>query len=263
VFKGTGLEFDDVRLYQYGDEVRAIDWNVSSKGHGTFVKTYKEEKEQQVLVLLDVSASLDVSDGQRRKLDVGRDIAGLLALSAARQGSPLGLLAFSDQKELYLPPAKGPRAAYALIRRLYALEPGSRHTAVGAGIRQALGLLKRRSLVLLISDFIDASYERELTMLAQRHDLIVVQLLAPRERQFPALGIVPLRDAETGQVHWVNTSAGGFRARFEAAAAQHETQIASICRRHRTGFLALSTDGDFVPQLVGLFRHRHQTSSRG
>jgi hypothetical protein len=100
-------------------------------------------------------------------------------------------------------------------------------------------------------------------MLAQRHDLIVVQLLAPRERQFPALGIVPLRDAETGQVHWVNTSAGGFRARFEAAAAQHETQIASICRRHRTGFLALSTDGDFVPQLVGLFRHRHQTSSRG
>src|SRR6478609_8645474 len=93
VFKGTGLEFDDVRLYQYGDEVRAIDWAVSSKGHGTFVKTYKEEKEQQVLVLLDVSASLDVGDGQRRKLDVARDIAGLLALSAARQGSALGLLA--------------------------------------------------------------------------------------------------------------------------------------------------------------------------
>ena len=110
VFKGTGLEFDDLRLYQYGDEVRAIDWAVSSKGHGTFVKTYKEEKEQQVLVLLDVSGSLDVGDGQRRKLDVARDIAGLLALSAARQGSALGLLAFSDQQELYLPPGKGPRA---------------------------------------------------------------------------------------------------------------------------------------------------------
>jgi uncharacterized protein (DUF58 family) len=263
VFKGTGLEFDDVRLYQYGDEVRAIDWNVSSKGHGTFVKTYKEEKEQQVLVLLDVSASQEVGDGQRRKLDVGRDIAGLLALSAARQGSPLGLLAFSDQKELYLPPGKGPRAAYSLIQRLFALEPVSRRTAVGAGIRQALGLLKRRSLVLLISDFIDTSYERELTMLAQRHDLIVVQLLAPRERQFPALGIVPLRDAETGQVRWVNTSSAGFRARYEASAREHEAQIANICRRHRTGFLALSTEGDFVPQLVGLFRHRNQMGSRG
>ena len=256
VFKGTGLEFDDVRLYQYGDEVRAIDWAVSSKGHGTFVKTYKEEKEQQVLVLLDVSASQEVSDGQRRKLDVGRDIAGLLALSAARQGAALGLLAFSDQKELYLPPAKGPRPAYALIRRLFGLRPASRRTAVGAGIRQALGLLKRRTLVVLISDFIDTDYERELTMLAQRHDLIVVQLLAPRERAFPALGIVPLQDAETGQTRWVNTSAPAFRARFEAAAEQQEAHLANLCRRQRTAFLALSTEGDFVPQLVELFRRR-------
>ncbi len=143
VFKGTGLEVDDVRLYQYGDEVRAIDWAVSSKGHGTFVKTYREEKEQQVLLLLDVSGSLDVGDGQHRKLDVARDIAGLLALSAARQGSALGLFAFSDQKELYMPPGKGSRAAYALIQRLFALEPVSRRTGIGAGIKQALGLLKR------------------------------------------------------------------------------------------------------------------------
>ena len=263
VFKGTGLEFDDVRLYQYGDEVRAIDWAVSSKGHGTFVKTYKEEKEQQVLVLLDVSASLDVGDGQRRKLDVARDIAGLLALSAARQGSALGLLAFSDQKELYLPPGKGTRAAYALIQRLFALVPASRRTGVGAGIRQALGLLKRRTLVVLISDFIDGPYEREVTMLAQRHDLIVVQLLAPREQVFPALGIVPLRDAETGQVRWVNTAAAAFRAQVAAAAEAREAQLLTLCRRQRSGFLALSIGGDFVPQLVGLFRHRQQLGRRG
>jgi len=263
VFKGTGLEFDDVRLYQYGDEVRAIDWAVSSKGHGTFVKTYKEEKEQQVLVLLDVSASLAVGDGQRSKLDVARDIAGLLALAAARQGSALGLLAFSDQKELYLPAAKGPRAAYALIQRLFALAPVSRGTGVGAGIRQALGLLKRRSLVVLVSDFIDGSYERELTMLAQRHDLIVVQLLAPRERNFPAVGIVPLCDAETGEVRWVNTSAPGFRAGVVADAARREAELINLCRRQRTGFLALSTEDDFVPQLVGLFRHRRQSGRRG
>ena len=141
--------------------------------------------------------------------------------------------------------------------------PVSARTGVGAGIRQALGLLKRRSLVVLISDFLDGPYERELTMLAQRHDLIVVQLLAPRERDFPALGIVPLRDAETGETRWVNTSAPGFRAGVAAAAARHEAELVNLCRRQRTGFLALSTAGDFVPQLVRLFRHRQHTSRRG
>jgi uncharacterized protein (DUF58 family) len=258
VFRGTGLEFDDVRLYQYGDEVRAIDWAVSSKGHGTFVKTYKEEREQQVLVALDVSASQRVghaASGQR-KLDVGRDLAGLLALSAARQDSALGMLAFSDQKELYLPPAKGLRAAYVLIQRLFALVPASQHTSLSAGIKLALSLLRRRSLVVLISDFIDEHYERELTMLARQHDLLVVQLQAPQEAEFPALGIVPLRDAETGTLRWVDTSAPSFRASYAAQTATRQQALQALCRRQKVGFLALRTDQDFVPQLVGLFQRR-------
>ncbi|MGI4886808.1 MAG: DUF58 domain-containing protein [Janthinobacterium lividum] len=263
ILKGTGLEFDDVRLYQYGDEVRAIDWAVSSKGHGTFVKTYKEEKEQQSLVLLDVSASLDAGPAARRKLDLGRDIAGLLALSAARQNIPLGLLAFSDQKELYLPPAKGMRGAYALVQRLFALVPRGRHTAVGAAVRQALGLLAHRSLVVVISDFLDQNYEREIALLARRHDLVVVQLHTPREQQLPRLGIVPLRDAETGATRWVNTSAPGFRARYAAGAQQHAAQLAALCRRHRASYLALSTEEDFVPPLVALIRQRNRAGARG
>ncbi|TVT39120.1 DUF58 domain-containing protein [Hymenobacter setariae] len=258
VFRGTGLEFDDVRLYQYGDEVRAIDWAVSSKGHGTFVKTYKEEREQQVLVALDVSASQRVghaASGQR-KLDVGRDLAGLLALSAARQDSALGMLAFSDQKELYLPPAKGLRAAYVLIQRLFALTPASQHTGLSAGIKLALSLLRRRSLVVLISDFIDEHYERELTMLARQHDLLVVQLQAPQETEFPALGIVPLRDAETGTLRWVDTSAPSFRASYATQTAARQQALQTLCRRQKVGFLALRTDQDFVPQLVGLFQRR-------
>ena len=263
ILKGAGLEFDDVRLYQYGDEVRAIDWAVSSKGHGTFVKTYKEEKEQQALVLLDVSASLDAGPAARCKLDLGRDIAGLLALTAARQNTPLGLLAFSDQKELYLPPAKGLRGAYALVQRLFALAPRGRHTAVGAAIRQALGLLRHRSLVVLISDFLDQNYEHEVALLARRHDLIVVQLRTPHEQQLPPLGIVPLCDPETGATRWVNTSAPGFRARYAAGARQHEALLAALCRRHRASFLALGTEDDFVPALVGLIRHRNRAGHRG
>ncbi|MBC6989325.1 MULTISPECIES: DUF58 domain-containing protein [Hymenobacter] len=262
VFKGTGLEFDDVRLYQYGDEVRAIDWAVSSKGHGTFVKTYKEEREQSVLLLLDVSASQRVGAEGRRKLDVGREICGVLALSAARQDAQLGILAFSDQKELYLAPGKGVRHAYALIKQLFALEPRSRHTAVAAGIKQALGLLKRRSIVLLISDFIDANYERELTMLARKHDLVVLQLLDKREREFPPLGIVPLHDQESGRTVWVNTSSEAFRARYRATYEQNREQIGQICRRHRTEYLSIATNTDYLPQLVNLFRRRNQRGGR-
>ncbi|TGE23785.1 DUF58 domain-containing protein [Hymenobacter aquaticus] len=262
VFKGTGLEFDDVRLYQYGDEVRAIDWAVSSKGHGTFVKTYKEEREQSVLLLLDVSASQQVGAAGRRKLDVGREICGILALAAARQGAQLGILAFSSQKELYLAPGKGIHHAYSLIKRLFDLEPRSRQTAVGGGIKQALGLLKRRSIILLISDFIDTNYERELTMLARKHDLIVLQLLDKREKEFPPLGIVPLLDQETGRTVWVNTSAESFRKRYRATYEQNREQIGQICRRHRTEFLSIATDSDFVPQLVRLFRRRNQRGGR-
>ncbi len=259
VFRGNGLEFDDVRLYQYGDEVRAIDWAVSSKGHGTFVKTYKEEREQQVVVALDVSASQRVgrgAAGAQDKLDLGRDLAGILALSAARQDAALGLLAFSDQKELYLPPAKGLRPAYALLQRLYGLQPASAHTSLSIGIRQLLSLVKRRSLIILISDFIDENYERELTMLARQHDLVVVQLLAPQEVAFPALGIVPLRDAETGLLRWVNTSSPAFQAQYVAQGQARLLALRTLCRRQRVSLLTLRTDEDFVPQLVGLFRQR-------
>jgi uncharacterized protein (DUF58 family) len=263
VFKGTGLEFDDVRLYQYGDEVRAIDWAVSSKGHGTFVKTYKEEREQSVMLLLDVSASQHIGAEGRQKLDVGREICGLLALTAARQDANLGVMAFSDQKELYMAPGKGIRHAYALIKHLFELKPRSPRTAVGAGIKQALSLLKRRTIVLLISDFIDVNYERELTMLARKHDLVVVQLLDQREREFPPLGIIPLLDQESGRTMWVNTSAESFRARYRATYEQNRDQIGQICRRHRTEFLSIATDTDYLPQLVSLFRRRNQRTSRG
>lgn len=263
VFKGTGLEFDDVRLYQYGDEVRAIDWAVSSKGHGTFIKTYKEEREQQVLLLFDVSASQQVGASGRRKLDVGREICGILALAAARQDAQLGVLAFSDQKELYMAAGKGSRHAYSLIKRLFELAPKSKQTGVAAGIKQALGLLKRRSIVLLISDFIDSSYERELTMLARKHDLVVIQLLDQREREFPPLGIVPLYDQESGRTLWTNTSSGAFRARYRATYEQNRDQISQICRRHRTEYISITTDADYVPQLIRLFRRRNFRAGRG
>src|SRR5688572_577977 len=259
VFKGTGLEFDDVRAYQYGDDVRSIDWNVSAKGHGTFVKTYKEEKEQSVFLILDVSGSQTIGPEKQQKIDIGKEICGILALTAARQSASIGLICISDQKEKFVRPGKGIEQAYSLIKTLYELKPQSTKTNLSAGIKTALSVIKRRSMLLLISDFIDRNYEKEIMMLARKHDLIVVQLMDQREQSFPGLGIIPLRDAESGQVSWVNTSADSFRQKYLNDLAKNRENLQNICRRNKADYLAIDTSGDYVLQLVNLFQIRRKT----
>jgi len=263
VFKGTGLEFDDVRSYQYGDDVRAIDWNVSAKGHGVFVKTYKEEKEQSVFLILDVSASQSIGTNGLQKIDVGKEICGVLALSAARQTSQIGMVCISDQKEKYIRPGRGTNHAYNIIKELLDLNTVSARTDLAAGIKMALGMIKRRSLILLLSDFIDQDYEREMSMLAQKHDLIVVQLVDKRETAFPPMGIIPLLDKETGKTIWVNTSSEEFQANYLATYSLNQEKIAKICRKFKANFLTIYTDEDYVPQLVNLFRLRYKIRKSG
>jgi len=263
VFKGTGLEFDDVRSYQYGDDVRSIDWNVSAKGHGVFVKTYKEEKEQSVFLILDVSASQAIGATGQQKIDVGKEICGVLALSAARQTSQIGMVCISDQKEKYIRPGRGTNHAYNIIKALLELNTASDKTDLAGGIKLALGMIKRRSLILLISDFIDQNYEREMSMLAQKHDLIVVQLVDKRETDFPAMGIIPLLDKESGKTIWVNTSSAEFKVTFLSTYALNQEKIAKICRKYKANFLTIYTDEDYVPQLVNLFRLRHRIRQNG
>jgi uncharacterized protein (DUF58 family) len=259
VFKGTGLEFDDVRAYQYGDDVRAIDWNVSAKGHGTFVKTYKEEKEQSVFLILDVSGSQNIGAEKQQKIEIGKEICGILTLSAVRQAAQIGLICISDRKEKYVRPGKGIEHAYGLIKAVFELKPQSLQTNLAAGIKTALGMLKRRSIILLISDFIDRNYEKEITMLARKHDLIVVQLMDQREEMLPALGIIPLRDAESGLVSWVNTSAASFREKYLTDLKQGRENLQNICRKNKADYLLINTTEDYVPQLVNLFRFRKKS----
>ncbi|WP_026464740.1 DUF58 domain-containing protein [Adhaeribacter aquaticus] len=258
VFKGTGLEFDDVRSYQYGDDVRSIDWNVSAKGHGTFVKTYKEEKEQSVFLILDVSASQALGTNGQQKIEVGKEICGVLALAAARQTSQIGMVCFSDQKEKYIKPGRGTEHAYALIKSLFELTPASDKTDLATGIKVSLGIIKRRSLILLISDFIDLNYEREMGMLAKKHDLIVIQLVDKREKEFPAMGIIPLLDKESGKTIWVNTSSEEFRQTYINTYSENQEKIAKICRKYKSNYLTIYTNEDYVLQLVNLFRLRNK-----
>src|SRR5690606_37751361 len=155
IFKGSGLEFDDVRTYQYGDDIRTIDWNVSAKGHGTFVKTYREEKEQTVFFLLDVSASQEIGTPGNKKIDVGKEICGVLTLSAIKEHSHVGVICFSDQKEQYIKPGTGVQHGYQLIKKIFDLRPSSSKTDLSKGILYTLKAIKRRSVVIVISDFID------------------------------------------------------------------------------------------------------------
>ncbi|MEQ8338392.1 MAG: DUF58 domain-containing protein [Cyclobacteriaceae bacterium] len=262
IFKGSGLEFDDVRTYQYGDDVRTIDWNVTAKGHGTFVKTFIEEKEQTVFFLLDVSASQEIGPAGRQKIDLGKEITALLSISAVKESSQVGLFCFSDQKERYIKPGKGLRHSYEIVSAIFNLKPNSKKTNIDYGIKYALELLKRRSVIFLISDFVDENYMHSLKGMARKHDLIVIQLFEKRESKMPGLGIIPLYEKESGKTLWVNTSSSDFRNVMERTHQKNSSELEKFCRRNDVNYLAIEAGEDYVPKLIKLFRHRNLKSAQ-
>lgn len=259
IFKGTGLEFDDVRPYQYGDDIRTIDWNVSAKGHGTFVKTFREEKEQTIYFILDVSASQTIGSPGRTKVDIGKEVLGVLALSGAKESSQIGLICYSDQREKFLKPKKGMGQAYEIISSVIKLEPKSRKTNLSNAITFALNSIKRRSVIILISDFIDEGFEHNLKSLARKHDLVMIRISDKRETELPKLGIIPVLDKESNKTIWVNTSFGNFRQQITEHHQEREVGLDQFCRKHQINFLSISTDEDYVPKLLRLFKIRNKT----
>jgi uncharacterized protein (DUF58 family) len=259
IFKGSGLEYDDVRPYQYGDDIRTIDWNVTAKGHGTFVKTFREEKEQTVFFILDVSASEDIGNPGSTKADIGKEICGVLALSASKEAAHVGLICFSDVKEKYIKPIKGNLQAYEIINTLVKLKPQSLKTDLTKAIAFSLNAIKRRSVVILISDFIDDGYFHNLKALARRHDLVVIHISDKRETRLPKLGIIPIIDKETRRTLWVNTSFGDFREKISERLLTRKTELEKFSRKHQINFLSLDTEEDYVPKLLRLFKVRNRS----
>lgn len=263
VFKGSGLEFDDVREYQYGDDVRRIDWNVSAKGDETYIKVFKEEKEQTVFFLLDVSQSQNIGKEKQQKIDIGKEICSVLALSAVKEGSEAGLICFSDQNEKYIPSDKSMKKAYEIMLSLFNLKPKSKNTNLDAFIHFAMNIIKRRSIVILISDFIDDSdYQNTLKSLARRHDLIVIHLVDKKEINLPKLGIVPIIDKETQQTYWVNTSSSTFQKDFKGIFQRNTNDLQSLCKKLRVNYLSIFTHEDFVPPLIKLFKIRNKYAKK-
>lgn len=263
VFKGTGIEFEDIRLYQYGDDIRAIDWRATAKYNHTFVKIYKETKEQSVFFLVDISASQQIGVPGKQKIDIGKEICGVLSLVALRESSQVGLISFSDVREKFVKAAKGNKHAYEIIAALFDHKPISTKTNINKAIIYALNAIKRRSVIIFISDFIDEGYYDSLKAMAKKHDLVVLHISDKRETKIPSLGIVPIFDKENNTSKWVNTSSVFFRNSINMTYVEKAEKLQRFCKKHQINYLDIDTDEDYVPKLIRMFKVRNQSLKRG
>lgn len=257
-FKGRGIEFEEVRPYQAGDDVRTIDWNVTARAGEPFVKLFREERELTVQLLVDLSASQSIGTRGRLKRELVTELGALLAFSAIRNNDNIGLVLFTDAVEKTVRPGKGSRHVLRVIRELLSCEPIGRGTNLKAALEHVNRTAKRRSVVFVISDFQDAGYERQLRIARRRHDVIPVVISDPRELELPNVGMIDLLDAETGRVVTIDTSSRGQRRAFAAKAREAVEQRERLFRRLRMDSIPLSTDGDLVRPLQRFF-HKRET----
>ena len=260
VFKGQGMEFDEVRAYQPGDDIKTIDWNVTARTGLPYVKRYVEEREITVFFLVDLSASGFFGSLDKLKNEIAAEFCALLAFSAIKNNDKVGLIVFTDTIELFIPPAKGTSHVLRLIRELLFFGPGKKRVRAGTDIALALDYLGRvlhkRGVVFLVSDFLDQDFEKTLGVLARRHDLIAVTVSDPRESVLPDVGLLEIQDAETGVSVLVDTGDKEVRNRYEELAREKNDKLGSLFKATGVDYIELYTDRDYVLDLVKFFRKR-------
>jgi uncharacterized protein (DUF58 family) len=266
VFKGRGMDFDEVREYVAGDEVRAIDWNVTARAGRPFVKKYTEERELNILLIVDISASGNFGSGRQSKRDLAAEVASLLALSAIRNSDKVGLLLYTDRIEEYIAPKKGRRHVLRVVREILYRQARGRGTDSVKALEIASQLLHRRAVVFLISDFqsnVDAAevrsdLRRAMRQTNRRHDLVAVHIEDPRERVLPDVGVLSLEDAETGEVVELDTADPMVRGRFNAQALERIERLVGDVRSEGVDILQLQTDVLYLPALQRFFKDRER-----
>ncbi|MEX1055876.1 MAG: DUF58 domain-containing protein [Rhodothermales bacterium] len=259
-FKGRGIEFSEVRPYYIGDDIRSIDWNVSARTGEAHVKVFEEEREQTLMLVVDVSGSGDFGSQSKFKREIAAEICAVIAFSAISNNDKVGLLLVSDRIELFVPPKKGRRHALRLLRDLFAHEPASRGTDLSVALNHILHVLNRKSIVLLISDFFDSGFLKPLRVVARRHDAIAVHLIDPREEELPPMGLLDLTDAETGETIVIDTSDRRTRRTFAMHAGARQADIADLFTRIRMDYVPIRTDVSYVEPLIQFFRQRNKAS---
>ena len=254
VFKGRGMNFAEVREYQYGDDVRSIDWNVTARAGSPFVKIFEEERELTVMLVVDVSASGDFGTRARLKSQVAVEICALLAFSAIKNNDKVGLVIFSDHVEKFVPPRKGRRHVLRVIRELLYHQPTGRGTDITTALEYVAHIQRKRAVTFLVSDFRDEGFDKALAVAGRRHDLIAVRLGDAREEELPPLGLLELEDPETGQRVVVNTSDAGFRTAFQDFGRKRREVLDKLFRR--MDVIDIQTGEPYVRPLMRFFKER-------
>ena len=260
VFKGQGMEFEEVREYQPGDEIRSIDWNVTARMGRPFLKKYVEERELTVMLLLDASASTTFGSVKQRKGELSAELCAVIAFSAIKNNDKVGLIIFTDRIEKYVPPQKGRRHVLRVISEALSFEPDGRGTDIAAALEYLNRVTIRRTVAFLVSDFLAADYERSLQIANRRHDVIALTITDPRELELPNVGILELEDAETGEKIQIDTKVRRVREAFQRLASEKAQQKSRMLRSANVDTINVFTDKPYIEPLLKFFRmreHRH------
>jgi uncharacterized protein (DUF58 family) len=258
VFRGRGMEFDEVREYMPGDEIRTIDWNVTARTGTPYVKRFVEERELTVMFVVDLSASGAFGSVSKLKNEVAAEFCSLLAFSAVKNNDKVGLIVFTDQIEMYIPPKKGTQHVLRVIRELLNFKPRQASTDIEGALDFLGKVTKKRSVVFLVSDFQAEGFEKPMRVIGKRHDLVAVTVVDPREIRLPNVGLVELEDAETGEIVLIDTGSAGIRKRYERLGREQSDRFRELFSSMGVDQIEVMTDRDYVPNLVRFFRMRER-----
>ncbi|NHM06067.1 DUF58 domain-containing protein [Flavobacterium sp. CYK-4] len=255
-FKGRGMTFSEVRQYQYGDDIRAIDWNVTARYNEPYVKVFEEERELTMMLMVDISGSESFGTQNQFKKDIVTEIAATMAFSATQNNDKIGLILFSDQIELYIPPKKGRSHVLRIIRELIEFQPKSQKTDLAQALKFLSGTQKKKAIVFVISDFMTGEYEQTLKIASKKHDITGIRVYDVREEKMPNLGVVSMQDAETGAVQWINTGSKSVRLNYEKYYQDKVAYFRETFSKSGAGVVSTRVDESYVTKLLGYFKSR-------
>jgi uncharacterized protein (DUF58 family) len=255
-FKGKGMAFSEVREYQYGDDIRNIDWNVTARFNHPYVKIFEEERELTVMLLIDVSGSREFGSGELLKKNLITEVSAVLSFSAIQNNDKIGVILFSDKIEMFIPPKKGRQHILRIIRELIEFSPEGKGTDISHALRYFTNVIKKRSVAFLISDFIDENYDEAIKISSRKHDLIALKITDAREAELPPVGMIYSIDAETGRKIWIDSSSKKVREEYRNHYIKRQQFLDEILLRYGVDSVTLDTQADYIKPLKSLFKKR-------
>ena len=255
-FKGRGMTFSEVRKYEFGDDVRSIDWNVTARYNEPFIKIFEEERELTMMLVVDISASEFFGTSTKFKRELITEISATLSFSALQNNDKVGVILFSDQIELFIPPKKGKSHILRIIRELIEFKPNSKRTSISTALSFLMRVIKKKSIVFVLSDFIDSDYENSIQLVSKKHDLTGIRIYDKIESNIPNLGIVPFRDNETSIINYVNTNSKSFKSNHTINYYKKVNYFEESFKKNGSGQISCQTDEDFVKKLLSYFKRR-------